>query len=312
MQSLNLSQFHPVAKWIFAICCMFVCYIVFTLLGLLVSMPFFHLSFKQILETMDNGLQLSSIGFLKFNQLIQSVGFFVIPGIILSFLFKTGKKPYFSYDFNFSLNIALFVLITIFLSTPFINFLLELNLRLKLPEWLSGVEDLMQSMETKSQMLMDKMLVTKNVLGLIFNILLIAVIPAMGEEFIFRGIFQQLFREWFRNAHTAIIVTAIIFSAVHFQFYGFLPRMALGIYFGYLFVWYRSIWVPVLAHFFNNAFAVIMYYLYEQSKIETNPDDIGSTLSHDWYYLLPSIVLLFTFIGLSYYFRPEKKIQNQV
>ena len=306
MQTLNFRDFHPLVKLIFAVCCMFIFYVVVTLLGLLLSMPFFQLSYQEIIDTLGNELQLSSAGFLKFNQLVQSVGFFVLPGIIVNYLFKNGTKSYFSYQLNFNWNIVLLILITIFLSTPLINFLLELNMRLKLPESLSGLENYIRNMENKSQMLMDKMLVSSGVIGLIFNILLIAVVPAVGEEFIFRGIFQQLFREWFRNTHAAVLATAILFSAVHFQFYGFLPRMALGLYFGYLFVWYRSIWVPVLAHFFNNAFAVIMYYLYAQKKIDANPDEIGSSLGQDWYYLLPGIVLLSAFIGLCYYYKPRE------
>lgn len=309
MQTLNFSQFHPIAKWVFAICCMFICYIVVSMLGLLVSMPFFHLSFSEIREIIDDNLQLSSVGFLKFNQLIQSIGFFIIPGILLNYLFRSRNKLYFSFGLNFDWNIVLLVLITIFVSTPFINFLLELNMQLKLPESLSGLEGLIREMEDKSQLLMDKMLVTKGIVGLLFNVFLIAVIPAIGEEFIFRGIFQQLFREWLKNKHIAIMVTAILFSAVHFQFYGFLPRLALGIYFGYLFIWFRSIWVPVLAHFFNNAFAVVMYYLYAEQKITSNPDEIGSSLSQNWLYLIPGIILLSSLIGLSYYLRDKKEIK---
>ena len=89
-----------------------------------------------------------------------------------------------------------------------------------------------------------------------------AILPAIGEELLFRGVFQRLLTEWTRNIHWGIILAALLFSFFHFEFYGFLPRFLLGVFFGYLFVWTSSIWVPILAHFTNN-FIIVVYSFYQ-------------------------------------------------
>jgi membrane protease YdiL (CAAX protease family) len=90
---------------------------------------------------------------------------------------------------------------------------------------------------------------------------MVAVLPALGEELVFRGILLRHFREWTRNIHVAIFISAFLFSAMHLQFYGFLPRFLMGILFGYMLYWTGSIWVPIMAHFFNNAAAVVVAFL---------------------------------------------------
>ena len=90
---------------------------------------------------------------------------------------------------------------------------------------------------------------------------MLAVLPAIGEELIFRGVFQKIFYDFFKSGHMAIWVTAFLFSALHFQFYGFIPRLILGLVFGYLFFWSGTLWLPVLSHFVNNAVPVIGVYI---------------------------------------------------
>ena len=106
---------------------------------------------------------------------------------------------------------------------------------------------------------------------------MIAIIPSVGEELFFRGLLQRLFSEWFRNVHIAIFVTSFLFAAIHMQFYGFLPRMMLGILLGYLFYWTGSIWIPVFAHFLNNGSAVILSFLINRGTISSGYEDFGAT-----------------------------------
>jgi hypothetical protein len=105
---------------------------------------------------------------------------------------------------------------------------------------------------------------------------MIAVLPALGEEFLFRGVLQRLFIEWTKNRHFGVWIASFIFSFIHFQFYGFIPRFLLGLYFGYLLVWSSSIWVPVVAHLINNGFAVIYYHFAGGKMGETALDKIGT------------------------------------
>ena len=97
---------------------------------------------------------------------------------------------------------------------------------------------------------------------------LIALIPAIGEELLFRGVLQQLFTKWTGEAHLAIFISAFLFSAIHLQFFGFLPRFVLGLVLGYMFYWSKNLWLPILAHFTNNAFAIIFNYHFVADKIQ--------------------------------------------
>nr|WP_256471379.1 CPBP family intramembrane glutamic endopeptidase [Solitalea agri] len=108
------------------------------------------------------------------------------------------------------------------------------------------------------------------------NLFMMAVLPAIGEELLFRGVAQRLFIDTFKNANAGIWVAAIVFSALHFQFYGFLPRMLLGVLFGYLFYWSGNIWLAVFAHFVNNATVVVFSYLFQHKIIEFNIDQTDS------------------------------------
>jgi membrane protease YdiL (CAAX protease family) len=105
-----------------------------------------------------------------------------------------------------------------------------------------------------------------------FNLLTIAVIPAIGEELIFRGILQKKLDEQLKNPHLAIWLAALIFSAIHMQFQGFLSRMLLGGILGYMYHWTGNLWVPIFAHLVNNAVQIIGQYFFQKGMIETNID----------------------------------------
>jgi len=111
---------------------------------------------------------------------------------------------------------------------------------------------------------------------LIFNVFLIGIIPGIGEELIFRGLIQRNIRKIIENPIAAIWITAVIFSAFHFQFQGFIPRLLLGALLGYLYYWTNNLWVPIIAHAFNNGIQVIMQYLYSEEISSVNIDDMES------------------------------------
>jgi membrane protease YdiL (CAAX protease family) len=123
--------------------------------------------------------------------------------------------------------------------------------------------------------MMEAFLDSGSIMGLLFNLFMIALVPAIGEELLFRGVLQRVLGEWFRNHHIAIWVVALLFSLAHYQFSAFIPRILLGALFGYLFVWTRSIWIPVLAHFINNSMGVIYYHFYYKGGLTFNPDNVG-------------------------------------
>ncbi len=140
------------------------------------------------------------------------------------------------------------------------------NQEIDLPSWA-------KDLETKAKEMTEYLTGFDSVNQFILAFIVIGVLAAVGEEFFFRGIIQ---RELFRgtgNIHVAIWITAIIFSAFHFQFFGFLPRMILGALFGYLYYWSGNLIIPMIAHFFNNGLIVIALYLHQKGMIEADPGD---------------------------------------
>jgi membrane protease YdiL (CAAX protease family) len=175
------------------------------------------------------------------------------------------------------------------------NIIIIWNQSLQLPESLSGLEKSLQSMEESGLKMTEIMLAGNGFGSLLINLLLMAVIPAIGEEFLFRGVIQKHLIEWTRKPHLAIIISAIIFSAVHFQFYGFIPRVILGMIFGYLVFYSGSLWPAIFAHFFNNAMAVMAYKYAGDSLGQSEIDTFGTT-SSDFYFILIGLVIAY-FIG---------------
>ena len=134
--------------------------------------------------------------------------------------------------------------------------------------------------------------------GLVVNLIIIALLAAVGEELLFRGVILQLFVEWFKNKHLAIIISAILFSAMHIQFYGFLPRMILGILFGYIFIWSGSLWIPILLHFIFNGITVVAAYLFHKGLIQTDVESFGVT--ENAFLVLSSFLLIILLLFVIY------------
>jgi membrane protease YdiL (CAAX protease family) len=135
----------------------------------------------------------------------------------------------------------------------------------------------MKQMEEDAKLLTEALLKMDNIRDLLFNLFLIAIIPAIGEEMFFRGVIQKKLKNILRNPHIAILITSFIFSAIHMQFFGFLPRFFLGIILGYLFYYSGSLWMPIIAHFINNALAVLLMYLPFSEKINTDISQLENT-----------------------------------
>ena len=168
-----------------------------------------------------------------------------------------------------------------------------MNEMMKLPVSLSGLEKWMKDTEEEAGRITDAFLEVSTTGGFLVNLMMIAIIPAIGEELFFRGILQRLFSEWFRNVHIAVFFTAFLFGAIHMQFYGLLPRVILGVMFGYFYVWTGSLWVPILAHFLNNGAAVIVSFLAGKGVIKTNYEDFGAT---DNVFLITGSILFTVFL----------------
>lgn len=208
----------------------------------------------------------SNLDLIKLVQIISSIGMFVIPAIIYA---KLQDRDWLDYlkIIPVPFYLALLTILIMFCASPALEYSMELNKGMKLPSFLKELEAWMQEQELKMELMTKQLIIMNSVPGFLVNLIMLAIIPAFGEELIFRGGFQQIFTRWFGNYHVAIWLTAIVFSSIHFQFYGFFPRMFLGALFGYLLIWSGSLWLPILGHFLNNALAVITAYWYQSQGI---------------------------------------------
>jgi len=164
----------------------------------------------------------------------------------------------------------------IMLSLPFINGIAVWNEGLHLPSFLFPIESWMRQSEAEAMRMTEAFLIMDTPLDLLINLIIIAIIPAIGEELLFRGLIQKLFLKWNGKLHLSVWLTAFVFSAVHIQFLGFFPRLLLGAVLGYMLVWSGSLWLPIIAHFTNNAFAVLLTYFIRMDKINPSMENIGT------------------------------------
>jgi len=258
----SLSGLHPFSKIIFSLFIVLACFLVIFLVALLIAIPVFNISVSELSNYIGDYKNPHNVAFLKYLQTVQSVGLFIVPAFITGYLMHQNTYAFLGFNVKINMQRAMAAVIIMLVALPLVNYLGIINSTMQLPEWLSGFEQWMKDKETGAQELTMAFLVMKNKGQLIFNIFMIGLLPAIGEELIFRGIFQRIFTDWTKNIHWGIFIAAFLFSTMHFQFYGFLPRLLLGMLFGYLFYWSRSIWIPMLVHFVNNTTAVFAYYFY--------------------------------------------------
>ncbi|HWD87072.1 MAG TPA: CPBP family intramembrane glutamic endopeptidase [Mucilaginibacter sp.] len=196
----------------------------------------------------------------------------LITPIFFSYLIVQQPDEYLKHHFHFPVVLILVVIATMLLAMPLIEFLGNFNAKMTLPNSLSGLEDWMKKSEKEADELTVFLMRMPNLSSMIFNLLFIGLLTAIVEEILFRGCMQTIFIHWTKNAHVAVWATAILFSAFHMEFYGFLPRVLLGVLFGYFVVWSGSVWPAIIGHFINNGFDVIWQYLYQAKIVHIDPN----------------------------------------
>jgi membrane protease YdiL (CAAX protease family) len=224
---------------------------------------------------------------LKIFQILSSIGLFLAPPLFLALTERKKITEFYGFQQPKLPLLGLVVLIMV-VTMPLMEWMASWNQQMHLPDFLKSAEQWMKAKEAEA-MRMTYIFLTVHGLGdFLFNLLTIALIPAVAEELMFRGGVQRAFKRMFDNPHVAIWLAAFIFSAIHLQFYGFLPRLVLGALFGYLYLWTGSLWYAILAHFLNNAYAVgVAWYL----QVHHIPlDQSEATLNTPWYGYIISLL----------------------
>jgi membrane protease YdiL (CAAX protease family) len=221
-------------------------------------------------SAISNFQDAETINILKAMQVFQSLGLFVIPPLILAYL--VSAKPLTWLNLKLSHKTGFQLLMTFFLMIscqPFINWFAAWNASIPVSEW-------MQEAEKRAADITLAFLGNTDVFGLIVNIMVVGILPGIGEELFFRGVIQKLFIKASGNGHAGIWIAAFIFSAIHMQFLGFFPRFFLGALFGYLAMWSGSLWLPIFAHTLNNTTAVLIHWLVVRGNLPAGSEEIGS------------------------------------
>jgi len=242
--------------------------------GLLLIPVLFDLALDELaaLFTGDSSHPNGRMAFLFVQGLGGGLGFFVAAILIAKVIDKA--------DFGWQQQISRFkfmgfalTLVIMVGSVLFNSLLIDWNAKIVLPEFLRGLEEMMKSKEEQLMELTKYLTDFENVGEFLMGILVIGVLAGIGEEFLFRGVLQPKLHLFTGNAHVAVWLSAFIFSAIHFQFYGFFPRMMLGAVFGYLYLYSGSLVYPIIGHILNNTFTVVLVYLNKLGKVEFNIDE---------------------------------------
>lgn len=224
------------------------------------------------------------VGAMRISAIVQDIFTFILPAVITAVWITRLPAKFLCLDRFPKPNAFFIILLLPFISIPAMDAVIYWNANWHLPEAFAAFEAFSRQMEAAAQAAMNMMLGDTSVKALILNILIIGIFAGLSEELIFRGCLQRLLTTGGVNHHAAIWIVAFIFSAIHFQLFGFVPRMLLGAYFGYLLFWTKSLWAPVMAHILNNVLFVITAWIeVRKSGVEalgqqTPPSSVWSIL----------------------------------
>lgn len=230
-------------------------------------------------------------GVVRLSQFVSMIFAILAPACVFLYLTQKNSISYLTENKKVNLRIFLFAILIIITIQPLIGVVGEWNMNLKLPESLATAEKFMKDMENKAGEISKILLSDYSVKGFLLNSIIIVLLPAIAEELLFRGVLCKLFFEKWNRVHLAVWISAIIFSAIHFQFFGFVPRLILGAVLGYSFLYTRNILVPITIHFANNMMALILQAFSDNSIIDSQPEEFGSNFPA-W------VVILFTLVAL--------------
>lgn len=261
--------------------------------GMLLSALFFGPGFSvnDILSGEPGG---AGRQYLLYSQVISQLALFLIPGLIISWMMKRDLASWLGLKAPVHPGTIVLILLMAGSLIPVTSAAGYVNSAMELPGWLAGVEEWIREKEEQAKVLTGHLVYAGSAGGLVVNILVLAILPALAEEVLFRGVVQKFLQRWTGSGIGAVIITSLVFSALHLQFFGFLPRFLLGMVFGLLYLWGGTIWLPFLAHLGNNLIPVIWSYIRGWDYLNNNVSDFmpADIWAFAGMIILPSALLL--------------------
>ncbi len=255
----------------------------------------------------DPQLLMSDIRIVKLLQLFQSVFVFVIPSVIAAFLFFPSHLSSLYGGNRVNLYIILASGLAIFISQYFIGWTGYVNSQLVLPESWEMISKWIEQTEKEALEITMQLTGSNSGTGFLVNIIILAVVPAIGEEWLFRGHIQRYFGEWMGGVHLPVFATSVLFAAMHLQFMTFLPRFFLSVILGYMFFYGGNLWYSIIGHFINNFLALLMMRNVEEVTTVTNSLESQPDIPF-------SLGVLFSFLGviaLLFFIRRVRYVANE-
>lgn len=246
---------------------------------------------------------------LRISTVLQNLILFMAPAVITAMLSTKLPADFLQLSKMPTMKQVTLTTMLLILSIPTMNFIVYCNEAFVFPASLSGIEEWLKAMEQTSREQITILLGEPTPMNLIMSILIVGILTGLCEELFFRGALQNIFRTSPMSIHIAIWVTAIIFSALHFQFYGFVPRMLLGAFFGYLAVWSGSLWLPVFAHALNNSMVVISTWLIDRQAITIDVNKLGTDFTATDYAMI-AVSVIATSLGIIILYNDYRKKQE--
>ncbi len=243
------------------------------------------------------GLESGGRGAIYLGTVLQSLMAFMLPAYLTVRWSGYPLMKYLKLEGDARLGRhLLFGLLVFLFSYALVSFLNQWNQGIVLPESLKSVEEWMRTLEDAAMETTMLLLSGQGVGYLFLNLLIVAGLAALSEELFFRGALQQFLQEKIPNGHASVWITAFIFSVVHFQFYGFFPRLVLGALLGYLFLYTRNLWVPIVVHFINNATVIILHFFWGDTEWMEGLEEAEVTPAFAVMALMSLLLTLFLFM----------------
>ncbi len=254
--------------------------------------------FNEFMQRLDGNSPVEDRNLIRSVLFMNHVFGFILPAIFTTMLvYKSEAVKYLKLEKLPNIRQVSLAFLLLIVSVPLVQYSYLLNKMVHLPKW-------MMDLEQDTSKMLEAIIKKDYWYESVLNVLLIGAVPAIGEEMMFRGILQQQLGRIFKNEHVMVWLSAAIFSAIHMQFEGFLARMVLGALLGYLFVWTRNLWVPMIVHLLNNSLQII--YVYAANITPSEMDKMGSEDKMTWWMALMSLILV---VGIGNLIK-EKKVES--
>ncbi|NUM31071.1 MAG: CPBP family intramembrane metalloprotease [Bacteroidetes bacterium] len=267
---------------------------VFTLIAGYVCNTYYNVDVAQVLKN-------SNFDIINHNQTIAirifqgivSLGSFTFSAFVISFLLKQKPIEYLKLNKKPEWKVLLFIPILLFVSVPFISWLLEINSKLTFPGFISSVEVFFKNLEQNNNKIYDLMLTMNTPTDLYMNIVIMALIPAIGEELFCRGVLLNIFYGYTQKFYRSAFMVALVFSMLHLQLYKIVPMVLIAFLLGVFVSWTKGLWASIIFHFLNNSMAVVGKYLFIKGydNFFTNQQTV-----FPYYYVIISFVLSFAVV----------------